>query len=454
MTDLHEQLTRLADRSTADAAAPDPDGAWSRGRSRQRAQRLSAVAVAAALVVAGVLAAAPWQRAEREIAPAGASDALRLPDAFHDVSPWLPATEEPIGPLSAVLGGYRGDWTGGGTNGIVGVSSTTGEYAFLDLPGWDDGGASLGGSDVALSPDGRHLAWWSLGSPSGEPNTTTGGPFTGFAVLDTSTGDVERVAIETEHGINPSSIVWGADVLWLEWSQLQDVRGGYGVGSGVQTWRVGDTEPTAYDGRQPLLFDTTATGGLLVESTGGRQVDLVSPEGSRRVQVDQRLEGPAALNPAGDLLAVTLDPDRAAMVSDEPRSVAVAEVEADAGTDTGTDGATLRTLTTPEDGLEAVEVVGWRDDEHLVVLARRDGVPGAVYVSVDASTGETEPLVQGSPTSYAPGVVVAEDAWQGVLFDAPEPPSPMDPRLQWGLVAGVLLLGGLALVVGRRRARV
>lgn len=86
---------------------------------------------------------------------------------------------------------------------VFGVSSLTGEYRYLDLPGLsrEDGAVETGmiqsdGTEVrprvCLSPDGTEVAYFYDGWPTGDD------PFSnvvGFAVYDTDTGDVTRYPV-------------------------------------------------------------------------------------------------------------------------------------------------------------------------------------------------------------------------------------------------------------------
>jgi hypothetical protein len=54
----------------------------------------------------------------------------------------------------AIAKADRATWTGKHPA-VVGISATSGEYEFLDLPG-----ADLEHGDVVLAPDGHHLAYW------------------------------------------------------------------------------------------------------------------------------------------------------------------------------------------------------------------------------------------------------------------------------------------------------
>ena len=94
-------------------------------------------------------------------------------------------------------------------------------------------------------------------------------------------------------------------------------------------------------------------------------------------------------------------------------------------------------------------VLGWRDDEHVVVQRFGCAEPWVTWDSIDVTTGEMVQVAAGDARSQALPAV-AQQAWQApLLTDAPAPPSPLDPRLLLGLA---LLVGaaGVGGVVGWR----
>lgn len=123
------------------------------------------IAAVTVLLVAGI-GAVTWQHSAPPPLPVPADAPAGLPSRLHEPSPWLPGTAEdgPLGQLIAVLPAQHGSWTGEST-GTVGISATTGEYRFLDPPDQSDH------TQVALAPDGRHLAYWTTGPTTDTPNT-------------------------------------------------------------------------------------------------------------------------------------------------------------------------------------------------------------------------------------------------------------------------------------------
>lgn len=67
-------------------------------------------------------------------------------------------------------------------------------YRWLDLPGM----SGEYPADVALSPDGRRLAYFLAGEPESAFRQSD---VVGYAVYDTVTGEVARHQVPTEHGL-------------------------------------------------------------------------------------------------------------------------------------------------------------------------------------------------------------------------------------------------------------
>lgn len=444
MTTLSDRLRDLADdaadpaRARTTASAPD---LWGRGVREHRVSR-AGVAVIVALAVVGLGATLTTWRVREAAPPAPAAPGapVVLPDEIFRPSRWLPGTDElgPPGRLSVVMPAVRRSWRGE-RPGVVGISATTQEYRFLDLPDYE-GGA------VVLSPDGRWVAWWATGTPSGTVVWNTDTPVTGYAVYDVETGEVRRREIETVHGLNEGDLVWVDDDRLLasygQWQVGRDApvgKQGLAIDQRFETWRLREAPvvlgrgtswsfvSTPREGRAVMAGDEEAL-TLLVDATTGRT--LAEIESGRYPSRDG-----VAVSPGGRRYAV--QPGSAI-----PASVAVGRVGR---------GRTDR-IRVP--GTKDVYgVLGWADDATLMLV---EGEPHlgdrAVLVRVELDgrrVGEIR-----LPDGLWQQVSIAADLLDAPIVPAREPASPMDPRLVVGLSGGIVVAAAVLLVLWwRRRVR-
>lgn len=440
MTTLHDRLADLADE--APASLPTP-GLWDRGRRYHRRRRTGTLAVLGVAVLALVLlGGTTWHRSAPPVEPATGS--VGLPDRVWTPSPWLPSTARP-GRLVAVTGAERGSWTGT-SPGVVGISATTGEYAFLDLPG-----AELDVSESpVLSPDGRHVAYWLTGETAGTPNTASG-PVTGVAVLDTGTGDVSRQWIRTAHGLSPDFLAW-ADSDTVVFSAGQIVGGDdasdmdqssarFGT---VTSWSLG-SEAQPVSGVEPGASLLGAAHGRVVVDTAFsrpgrayRLIDLEHP--SRRRFVDF----PESSGRLSQLQFVALDATgrRVALVpgNRNPNRVHAGPLDE------------LRKVPNTHD---TYGVVDWMDPDTIVTMRRaRDRAEiGSALYRVSVSTGESRELVRFPPMTYGGGWQFATDLLDAPSAHAEAPPRPLDPRWTTGLAVATVLAAAGGVVLWRRRVQ-
>ncbi|NYJ01219.1 hypothetical protein HNR19_001917 [Nocardioides thalensis] len=377
-----------------------------------------------------------WQQSPGPVAPASAEAELRLPDRFYEPSGWLPGTEEsgPIGPLVAVIGAERSSWTGG-DYGVVGVSGETGDYRFLDLPVDALTNSSL--PDVALSPDGRYLAFWTATASSSSDVFVEG-----VAVYDTVTGETDRRDFDAPWGMSPEGMIWTGHTLWVDAYRFADKT--RTLSRGGDPWQWAPTAGWKEAPFAPDFYEASAYGDDILMSVQGRTARL-SLDGAEPVRIRMDLPAEhAALGPGGQI-AGDLDTDGPSR------------------TDSGA-GAPLVVGTIARDGTvdltrvpeaRAHQVVAWRDERTVVVRRFTDRSASSVpFLAVDVRTGESTVLVDNqSQTDWLIQPLVAADAWAAPTYDAPEPPSQWDPRLVLGGGVAVVLAGGIAVLRWRRRVR-
>ncbi|KRF36010.1 hypothetical protein [Nocardioides sp. Soil805] len=443
---VKDRLERLSDEAPRELGAPAD--LWRRGRRRQARQWLAGVgALVVVAVVGGVVADPVLAPGRVEVATPSAE--LRLPDVFRQPGAWEPAFDGPPGPLAAVGPGVRGGLLTE-RNAWWGVSGTTGESRFLDLPD-----AVVGSeADPALSEDGRQLAYWYTGATADEPIVQGDAePAVGVAVLDLVTGDVQRWDTGTPHGLMTAGLVWAGEVLW--WVGGDFSTGGTdeerdGQSSArlvVHTWEPRSDDRGTPEGVGVSMYASgSAPGGALVPGRAGSLRLLVGDEVARRISFDQDLlfqqSTTPALSPSG-LLAGVLHEDPS-VYDDAPHPVLVGEVDADTGA----------VLLAPVGDVLAWSVLGWRGPTEVLVdaTATSDGTQRVIAQVVDVRSGDVlGPLAEfhgNVPDSFASGV------WSADVVDAPDAPFAPDHRLVGLALAGaVLLLVRAGLAVRRRRDR-
>jgi hypothetical protein len=450
MTALHDRLADLA--GGAPAGAPTPD-LWTRGRRVHRRQRAGTVViVGAACLALFVVLGLTWQRSAPPPEPVPANAPAGLPDRIWQPSKWLPDAVDSglLGQVAAIVPAERGSWTGA-SGGVIGISARTGEYRFLDLPDRAEGA-------VALAPDGRHVAYWTKGETTASPNTA--GPVVGVAIYDTTTGEVERHDVATEHGLGPEVLAWAdEDRLLVGYGRYvggvddDPTTQGMTTGSRLWAWTVGEDAPVGVDvgNASAGAFVGVAGDGVFVLSGGGDSSYVIRSlddpgwsAGFRIPRADNPFNYPV-VDRTGTVTAVLwggAQPDQ----GHAPNQVLAGPARAPGG------AADLDLV--PSSGRTSA-VLDWVDTDRLVVRRYRDlDEGGATIERLDVRTGETTRLVSFEASDIDDGgTSFATDLFDAPTHHAQEPPSPIDPRLVTGLVAGTVLVAALALVLWRRRVR-
>ena len=400
--------------------------------------------VAAALVALAGLGSLGWSRSHVVVQPAGTETPLGMPDQIWLADEHLQGTDDtgPIGPLVAVVPTVRDTWFGRPDNGVLGISAT-GEYAFLDLAHGID--SSIG--QPAVSADGRYVAYWRSGTPSGTPGNLAMaeegvGVGVGVGVYDTVTGKTYERLVETEHGLQPENLLWAGDRVWFDVWQMDAPSGDGGQSSSLTEIVSWDPvrDVVQYADRRIDLSRATAWDGSVVTS---RENKLLR-------------SGPTSTETIGVLDSEVFDFQSPLFVS--PDGTRVAAPQAPWGGDpvpllVGTLGPAAGTVTLDEVPSVSVtfqgSLLGWRDPDHVVVADYGAGTGEATYEAIEVATGDAEILgyAEGNPPIFA------AEALTGPVFEAPEPPAPRNPFLVYGGGAAILLAAGLALRWWRRRVQ-
>lgn len=424
LTDLLEELARDAPTGGA-----PPGQLWRRGRRIARTRRLGTVAIAAvACLLLIALGSVTWQQRAVEVPPADdAETGSYLPSRFHRPSPYLPGTDS-VGPMGTLIATYavpRKGWFGS-TDGLVGVSATTGAYAFVDLPHAADGYLF----ESAIAPDGRHVAYWTTGKVPNPVREREGDTINGFAVYDAVTGEVVSRKASTERGIGNGGFIWFDPThLGVEYGQMQDC-----CGSADRRTIVFDLDADeVIDLSTDINLDNAGTNGVgSVITTSGETV-VVGVDGSttsaKVPHTGPRINGSQSV-------AMTTDAKRVAAIFDDgvPGQISLKGID-----DEGYGDQIPGTFS---------GVVAWVDDAHLAALKHHGDGPTFDLVSVDVRGGSTDVLSRGVDMFS-----VAVDLLGSPVRDQPPPPHSRSPWIPTIAAVVTILAAASAIRAWRRRAR-
>jgi hypothetical protein len=444
MDRLSGALRELA-RDVVPADPVEPGALWQQGRQRVRRRRAAgaAVVVVAALLagLAGLLVPQPTV-----VMPAGPVHEPALPKNVYTPSRWLAGTDDegPLGRLAVLSSALRGD-----EGGVFGISATTGEYRFLDLTD------RVRNTDVALSSDGRLVAYWITGPTAGTPypDEPGGQAVGGIAIYDAETGRVRRALFSTDHGLSATAPVWHDERTVAVEERQKTSRTGV-ARTGTYLWAVGDAAPhrvadvNAEVARRQLNRD----GSFLLPTRSGNVFETFALSDGQVVP-GPRLELPAQVTPetsaedtsylsvsrSGDLVAVV---PNAADGYSNPLMVGTV----------GPDGrvASLELV----DKVQAVEFLGWRDDHTALVLGTPAGGPYRL-LSADLREKTVHRLGTVGVSASSIGPQVAADLVSAPMVHGLRPPDPVDPRWRVAAVAVLMVIVGAvsAALIRRRRLR-
>lgn len=208
---IHDELERIA------ARAPEvvvPPGTWGRAQRARRRERYGVLAVVVVLVaLAGTLA---WLPTRDDGVDPARSDGLGVPDRLYAVPDRMSqqdtegawAYDQVTDDLPEVGVGAAAWYAGWGL--VVVVDATRGDYHLLDPP--DLLRRSAYDPGVALSPDGRHLAYaYAVVGPAAKTEPVP----SGVRVVDLTTGEVREIPVAGEEGTAVNQVAWSPDGRWL-----------------------------------------------------------------------------------------------------------------------------------------------------------------------------------------------------------------------------------------------
>ncbi len=394
-------------------------------------RRIAAISAAALISTLGIGLSVTSTAADTNT-----TDTPHLPKAVNAPGTWSDE-EGPTGRLAA-LGVAMRTRTAGLTGKrrspeLFGVSATDGRATWIDLPRVDMETREL--TDwFALSADGRWLGWARVKTT--DPNTideTT--VLLGWAVMDTQTRKVRNLAAPTGGQLKGalSDLVFSGDSSHLLASY--DTAGGPRTkGHRFVAWDVTTGNSTVLEepGHYWLPNSGSAPDGIVWAR--GNEVYRQDPVSGKRTSY--ALSGSvvtASWSPSDTSFAYISQPAdlkggpwvlHAGRSIEEARNHEVA-IEVDPG-----------------------ELLGWRDDRHVVVGHFRSNV----HV-VDIVTGEAVKVDLAGDGEIFNSPLLATDLWQSPLGSAVAPSGTADPRrpFRWAGGAIVALLAGIVILRARRR---
>lgn len=459
---LHEAFERLADRAPGVDASPRAAiRTWeTAARQRRRSIAVTSLVTVLVLVCAGAIGWAASALQQPVPAPASGTVAPAIPNALYQPSPWVQSTADsgPIGPLALLdEAPHQTSWTHVDNYALFGVSALTGAYRFIDLPGRFDPESDVSQSYI-LSPDGTQIGYWLGGHPSDEPDVTR---VVGFAAYDTVTGKVTTHLVPTDRGLMGEWLAWSGDSTRLvaAFGQIRDAAGNESGPDRSVAWRPGESGVLPLEGLGTGLFTIPSTGaaGLYAFHDAGRTLTVVDPSDGRQASIRVSIPGyfGAVISPNGTLLAYN-ERTRDGVGSNpggtqQSRYADLARLPEPAAS--GSTWAATRL----DVRSSRVGIVGWIDDAHLLLTTWTSPAPyvspAMRVVSYDVRTGSSAVVLSvRSPSIGIPSIATGLIARPFV--ERAIPPTPIDPRKLWVVIAAcVLALAMIPLVLFRVRAR-
>lgn len=432
---LRELLRDLGSDHPPVRIAPDT---YRRGRrARRRRVALGSAAGAVAVVALGS-GLAPLVDPDVPGVPAGSLEQPAMPSRIHDVPERLASHEEDgyrwhadvaagelsIGTTAAVFPVNMGA--------VMAVSAEDGGYRGLDLPGFDeDSYFRFQGAPVALSPDGRRLAYtWNPDVIGGSERD--GYRPSGVRVLDLATGKVRSARIRGGFGVHAHAFSWSPDGRWLAYNLDVTTDSGGGV-RGARNFRIGRLDTATWRTVEVRGIPRVDTGPAV--SSRGEVVTVGNGTPATwalgRTPVVRRIQG------GEGTLGASWSPDSRRLVTGSWEGGRIGLGSVDRGLDVR-----------PVDDVDpdgAVRPLGWLGTDEVVLLHGTDDAQQAVtVVPADVRREDGRRLLELEHHGDQAQLSLATDLLDRPTRSYPAPDWPADPArvVAWS-VAGAL---GLAVV--------
>lgn len=479
---LREELARIGDTSPRVAVPAD---VWARGRrARRRDRAVVGAAVLSVVAMLGGLGLVLGLPGREDAPPVSGDDAGAVPSVIHGVPVRLLRNEGPleswredVEERDLAVGRASVAFNAGEYQpGPVVITAADGAYHLLELPGWNGSGigvSMLSGAPLALSPNGRQLAygWW-------DPEAPFEGPMpSGVRVLDLETGEIRTIQLEGRDGVLVSALVWSPDSRWIAWQ-----------GRMQSNWtvdNVGSRGNSELSGRIPPGSETSESvpigprGGYSVIIADDGTVHLVRSDGWMTWDGDGTPQETGVRPGATNVIA---SEDAAGVVSPSGGAAALRVIEPTLSTvyfgtelDQPAKRRAMVARPLPEgryEGGALVDPLGWLDEDHLLVRIQptdADGPGSGFSFAIDDQeiavmsapwaprerydvVAEVEGTYEDTGGVHNMSVAVDLMTLEQPTRDFPEPEWPWSDERTWGTAALVVVpLVLLALVLRQRR---
>jgi hypothetical protein len=444
MTDLKGALRDLADRPRP-VAQPgvEPTELWAKGVRRKRLRVAGAIVAVVGAVAAGS-GVGTLVHNHRDAVPTGGVHRVGLPRSIGVPAEDSAGTAD-AGPLGRLAVLWQAKRDGHAWGSFFGISASTGAYRFLDLPGL------AGPQDVALSPSGREVAYWTTGPVAGDAVKYIGndGPMAtvdGIARYNTVTGRTRVEPIPSQHGLAPEGIRWTDDTtVLLEYGHVLNRHAANRISGWA--WGGGPNDFEKVDGMVTLDNWTSVPDGNHMVGTGDGFHILVT--GAEHRDAGSPIKGLPHLGWG--------------QVTTDGAYVVAQRIGPDPTTFSGPSVLMYGPLRergvgrmTRVRSMQVAAIVGWSAQGRLLVVGQKRNGTAGVLSQIDLDTGvvRDEGTIR-NPEGW-PGTPQYADALlsRPLLTRAlPEAPDDDWAAAGWGALAALALAGGGALLWRRRRAR-
>ncbi|MCW2783558.1 MAG: hypothetical protein JWP74_75 [Marmoricola sp.] len=433
---MRTELGRRLDELVSDTPSLPSAGLWDRGRRRHRARQAAgaaAVVLALAAIVGGIHTVGPQPHEAQPVqVPKGTG---HFPKTVYAPSPWSGGSARYGAPGPLAMFGYADRNRRTGLTGEVqyssmyGISAITGAVRFLDIPTTNETRRPGAVVVSALSPDGRKVGFERYAGASGG----NGGHMVGWGVYDTVTGNVTdltdpHAARPVPEAGWPIAFSGNSQYLLTEYTP-KAVR--TSRSHELVAWNVDSGKPMVIEPARFYWDPNPSTSPDGVSWVQGKLVHVDLLNGRRFVLAVDHQVSSASYSPDGRQFAYV---DGSHLYAAPANDYGVGNLHE------------VVTKAKPN------EIIGWRDDTHVVVTGPTD----TDYRIVDLADGSVQSVRFAGQVPVS--LQLASSLWANDLVAGTRPPHAEDPRHErrWtevAVVAAAALMALLIVAVRRRRRR-